>query len=159
MIQLREATRDDIAFICQAEQQEDTQKFIISWPQEKHILALVDDDLLHLMIELDKEAVGFVILAGLQNENESVEFRRIVVVKKRQGYGQAAIRLVQDYVFGQCHAHRLWLDVKEANTRAQSIYKKLGFVVEGTLRDCLKTGHLYESLIVMSMLYDEYIAQ
>ena len=54
------------------------------------------------------------------------------------------------------HNHRLWLDVKVQNQRAQAIYKAAGFVVEGTLRECLKSEYGYESLMIMSILQQEY---
>ena len=41
-------------------------------------------------------------------------------------------------------AHRLWLDVKEQNTRARAVYEKEGFRYEGTLRECLKGPEGFE---------------
>jgi RimJ/RimL family protein N-acetyltransferase len=50
----------------------------------------------------------------------------------------------------------MWLDVKEQNHRAQAVYKGAGFFVEGKLRECLKSGNGYDSLIIMSVLRPEY---
>jgi RimJ/RimL family protein N-acetyltransferase len=51
---------------------------------------------------------------------------------------------------------RLWLDVKESNERARHVYESEGFLVEGILRECLKGEYGFESLVVMSILRDEY---
>ena len=63
-----------------------------------------------------------------------------MIVQKGQGYGHAALRLLKKVAFEQWQAHRLWLDVKDFNHRARHLYAAEGFVVEGTLRECLKNG-------------------
>ena len=54
------------------------------------------------------------------------------------------------------HAHRLWLDVYDNNVRAQNVYEAQGFTREGILRECIKAGNTYYSLIVMSILEYDY---
>lgn len=95
-------------------------------------------------------------MAGLAEANQSIEFRRIVITEKGRGYGREALRRVKSMAFGELKAHRLWLDVKEHNFRARHVYESEGFVVEGKLRECLKSEDGYESLVVMSILRDEY---
>jgi len=75
---------------------------------------------------------------------------------KGQGVGRAALREVKRVAFGDLRAHRLWLDVKKRNTRAQALYQGEGFVVEGELRESVKVEGGFESLVVMSMLADEF---
>jgi diamine N-acetyltransferase len=58
--------------------------------------------------------------------------------------------------FDTLTAHRLWLDVKEWNLRARTLYEREGFRYEGTLRECCKETTGYSSLIVMSILESEY---
>jgi diamine N-acetyltransferase len=99
--------------------------------------------------------VGFVLLAGLTNENRSVGLRRIVVEPAGRGLGRAALALVLDHAFDGLGAHRVWLDVKVDNARARRAYEAVGFVAEGVLRDALLTDGRYESLVVMSVLAHE----
>lgn len=80
-----------------------------------------------------------------------------MVTEKGKGYGKEALRLVKQLAFEELGAHRLWLDVKKQNVRARHVYESEGFVVEGVLRECLKAEAGFESLVVMSMLRDEYI--
>ncbi|WP_412679524.1 GNAT family N-acetyltransferase [Brevibacillus agri] len=68
------------------------------------------------------------------------------------------MRQIKEWAFREQKAHRLWLDVKETNGVARALYLSEGFREEGILRDCLKTGDTYESLVVLSMLADEYEA-
>ncbi len=157
-IRLRPTQCEDLDFVLAAEQSEENRAFVGQWTREQHAAALEDRDMAHFIVErtADERRVGYIILAGLHNVNQSIEFRRIVVTEKGQGYGRAALRLVKQLAFETLGAHRLWLDVKDHNQRAQGVYLAEGFVVEGTLRECLKAGERFESLIVMSMLRSEY---
>jgi Acetyltransferases, including N-acetylases of ribosomal proteins len=60
--------------------------------------------------------------------------------------------------FRDLGAHRFWLDVHSANTRALALYRSEGFVEEGRLRESVRNGEGFDSLIVLSMLRDEYEA-
>lgn len=105
------------------------------------------------------EPVGYIIIAGLENTNLSLEFVRITIGEKGRGYGKESFRLIKDWAFTKHNANRLWLDVKVNNMRAIHLYKKQGFVVEGTLRECLKNEKGFESLHIMSILKSEFVNQ
>ena len=64
--------------------------------------------------------------------------------------------MLKQLAFRDLAAHRFWLDVKSHNTRAKALYDSEGFVVEGTLREAVRTERGFESLIVMSMLQTEF---
>ena len=49
--------------------------------------------------------------------------------------------------------------MKQHNSRAKALYDSEGFVVEGELRDAVKTASGFESLIVMSMLRSEFLGR
>jgi RimJ/RimL family protein N-acetyltransferase len=157
-IELRRTTETDLQYVLSAEADEDSRPFITAWPEEKHRRALDEANIQHLIIESkpNNHPIGFVILAGLQGEHRNIEFMRIVVTEKGKGYGRAAVRAIKRHVFETLSAHRLWLDVKEHNTRARALYEKEGFRYEGTLRECLKRPNGFESLVVMSLLEQEY---
>jgi diamine N-acetyltransferase len=154
-VHLRQTRNTDLDYVLAAEHGEDNRPFIIPWTREQHLQAMADRDCAHLIAEANTK-VGYVILAGLLDPNRSVEFRRIVITDKGQGYGRAVITLVKELVFDTYKAHRLWLDVKEQNARARQLYQQSGFIVEGTLRECLRRGTGYDSLVIMSVLQREH---
>jgi RimJ/RimL family protein N-acetyltransferase len=78
------------------------------------------------------------------------------VQAKGSGFGRAALRVAKKVAFDDLGAHRFWLDVKTHNTRAKALYDSEGFVVEGTLRESVRTDNGFQSLIVMSMLQAEF---
>ena len=149
---------DDLDFVLSAEQSAENRSFVSVWVRAQHLGAVTAEDALHLIIEntADGSRVGYVILAGLVDANQSIELRRIVVTEKGKGYGKEALRLVKRLAFEELKAHRLWLDVKEHNVRARNLYESEGFVAEGLLRECIKGEVGFESLVVMSMLDGEY---
>ena len=152
-VRLRRTIDADLDFVLKAEQDPANRPFIIPWPRHMHLAALGNPNIAHRIAEDEKQAaVGFIILAGLQAPNASIEFRRVVVVRKRHGYGRAIVQAVKRFAFDELHAHRLWLDVKEDNDRARALYKSEGFAEEGILRECMGGPGGSESLVIMSLL-------
>lgn len=152
---LRPTTPDDLARVLALEADPEAAAFIIRWSEDEHRFAIAADDQAHIIFEQHGQITGFALLAGLLDRNQTVELRRIVVSPVGHGLGRAALSLLIDHAFNELAAHRLWLDVKVANERAQRAYQRAGFVREGVLRDALLTNGSFESLIVMSMLRQE----
>ena len=157
MILLRKANAEDVPYILAVENSEENTPFITQWSREQHLEALADPDQMHLIVEAkpNSRPIGYVIMAGLQNPHQSLELRRLAIQDKGKGYGRKTLRLVKSWAFGQLGTHRLWLDVRDHNTRARHLYASEGFKVEGILRECVKVGDGYESLVIMSMLASE----
>ncbi len=157
LIRIRRTLPEDLDYVIATEQHADNVIYITPWTREQHKSALESEDVLHLILEDHlANSVGYMILRGFSNEHQCIEFMRIVISDKGKGYGRDAIRLIQTYVFNELHAHRLWLDVKEHNHRAKNLYESLGFRYEGMLRECIKSGDTYESLIIMAILRREF---
>jgi RimJ/RimL family protein N-acetyltransferase len=153
---IRRTRPADLDFVLRAEQ--DDGAHVSPWPRERHRAAIEDADEAHWMLcRADGgDPVGFVLLAGMRSPASSLELRRIVVADKGRGYGREALRFVKRFAFGDRDAHRLWLDVFEPNARARGLYESEGFRIEGKLRECVRAGDGYLSLIVMSMLRHEW---
>lgn len=134
-------------------------RFIDPWTEERHRRCIEATDEAHLLVVDGERVLGFVLLAGLNNEHRSVELRRIVIGDRGKGTGRAALRLVLQEAFSALGAHRVWLDVKPDNARARRAYAAMGFIEEGVLRDALRTERGYESLILMSILAPDWAAE
>lgn len=83
-------------------------------------------------------------MTGLENSNRSIEFRRFIICNKGRGLGRETIRLIKKIAFEHLNAHRLWLDVRIKNKRAQNLYKSEGFKEEGIFRDSVLFNGHYE---------------
>jgi diamine N-acetyltransferase len=159
-VRLRPTMLSDLDFVISVEQDAANRPFITPWERTQHEGAVRIPDFRHFIVESGPgyASTGFVILQGCRNPHHSVELKRIVLQSKGQGLGRACVRLLTQMAFRDLGAHRFWLDVKSLNVRAQALYRSEGFVEEGRLRDSVKTDDGYDSLILMSMLEDEYAA-
>jgi RimJ/RimL family protein N-acetyltransferase len=159
-VRLRPTMSSDLEFVLTLEQDPANLPFITPWERTQHEAAIRFPDFRHFIVEGGPEgtqAVGFVILIGCKSRHQSLELKRMVVRSKGEGHGRAALREVKKIAFGDLHAHRLWLDVKQHNTRAKALYDSEGFVVEGVLRESVRVESGFESLVVMSMLQPEFV--
>ncbi|MEK5450327.1 GNAT family N-acetyltransferase [Paenibacillus sp. FSL R7-0331] len=156
-VDLRPAARQDLDFVLAAEQNELNCRYIGQWSREKHTAAITDEDMLHLIVQ-DKtgQPAGYIIITGLKDPNQSVNLLRIVINMKGLGYGTAALSLLKDWIFTNTGTHRLWLDVKEFNSTARHVYEAAGFTTEGILREAVKHGDSFDSMVIMSILRQEY---
>ncbi|MDF2886391.1 MAG: family N-acetyltransferase [Lacrimispora sp.] len=159
IIILKNTQENDLDFVVECEHRPDNAQYVGQWTKEQHRVSMSQEDILHLsMVEAStNKLVGYVILAGITNPNHNMEFRRIVISDKGHGFGRETLKLIKKIAFEQLNAHRLWLDVRYKNHKAQRLYKSEGFVEEGILRECILYNNSYESLIVMSILKSEYM--
>jgi diamine N-acetyltransferase len=157
-VRLRPTMQSDLDYVLSLERDPENLPYITPWEKIQHEAAIRFPDFRHFIIEAgpELERGGFLILIGCRNQHQSIELKRMVVQNKHQGVGRAALRVVKKIAFDDLGAHRFWLDIKKRNTRAQALYVSEGFVFEGELREAVKVEDGYDSLVVMSMLQDEY---
>ncbi|WP_418315277.1 GNAT family N-acetyltransferase [Piscinibacter sakaiensis] len=159
-IRLRPTMLSDLDFVLSVEQDPLNLPFITPWERIQHEGAVRFPDFRHFIVEAgaDYASAGFVILQGCRNPHHSIELKRLVLLPAMHGIGigRSCLRWLAQMAFRDLGAHRFWLDVKALNLPAQALYRSEGFVEEGRLRESVKTADGYDSLIVMSMLADEY---
>lgn len=157
-IRLMKTRLEDISEIVGLENEDGNKSFIFPYTSEQH-KATIDDENMEYLTVWDKPSgriIGFIILCGIKNPNKSLEFRRIVISEKGKGIGRQCICLIKEYCFISLRFHKLWLDVFQDNERASNLYRSEGFRLDGILRDEIKTGNGYRSLLLMSILESEY---
>lgn len=157
-IVFRLTEESDLPFVQRAEASEHNALFVGQWTERQHRDAIRSGDYAHLLLadRATGEAIGYAILHGLEPQPSSVLLQRLVVEPKGKGYGREALRTLKHIVFNEWKAHRLWLDVRTNNPRAERLYQSEGFRAEGLLRDIDRVRDRYVSLTVMSILEDEY---
>ena len=77
---------------------------------------------------------------------------RLLPEFRRQGIGERLIRQTLDAArdFG---LRRVELTVRESNTGAIELYKRVGFATEGLQRNPILVDGVYENLVLMGMLF------
>ena len=149
---LRATVEADLPALTALEVDDDTRRWLGDTSVEWHRAALRDGDQEHLILEDDGRICGLAVLAGLDSPHGGVELRRLVIAthQRGRGFGRRAVRRVLTRAF-DTGAHRVWLDVKAANTRARAVYQGEGFVVEGVLPEAVREDDgSWSSLVVMA---------
>ncbi|MUG95955.1 GNAT family N-acetyltransferase [Scytonema sp. UIC 10036] len=156
----RQANTNDIDFILSQESRDEYATFIIRWSRDEHRKNLANPDKQYFIIENELgQPSGYVILSGLKSPNRSIELTRIVITQPGLGYGKSILRILIKMIFEEYKAHRFWLDVFEHNQRARHVYQTCGFKEEGVLREAVRQGDKYSSLVIMSLLESEYFTE
>lgn len=102
--------------------------------------------------------VGYLELNRIDETQRSASISRVIVDPDRRGEGVATemVRGVVDIAFDEYDCHRIDLRVFDFNDAAIRCYERVGFVREGTLRDARRYEDRYWSVVVMSLLEDEW---
>jgi RimJ/RimL family protein N-acetyltransferase len=133
-----------------------TQAQVDSWYRTRRL----DPDRLDLAVVVYGTCVGEVVLNDLDGHNASCAFRISLAGPHvyGRGYGTEATRLVLDHAFTTVGLHRVELEVHAFNRRAQHVYQRLGFVVEGVRRQALRWDERWHDTIVMGLLAPDWHA-
>ena len=130
-------------------------KLLLDWYRSRNSQA----DRLDLAL-VDKAAgacVGEAVLNQWDPGNESCSFRIFIGPAGRdRGLGTEATRLIVGYGFARLALHRISLEVYAFNPRARRVYEKVGFRVEGVLRESLRYNGEWVDATVMSILASEW---
>lgn len=73
-----------------------------------------------------------------------------------RGYGEDVVRTICRYGFEDLDLHRIGLTAAGHNARATRAYEKVGFVVEGSMRESRYVSGRYYDTTVMGLLRSEF---
>jgi RimJ/RimL family protein N-acetyltransferase len=103
--------------------------------------------------------IGYTTLKRARPEHRSAEFG--IAIERGHwdaGYGTDATRTILRFAFTQMGLHRVELDVLDTNARAQRVYEKVGFQVEGRARESRFRDGRWHDTVRMSILAHEFAA-
>ncbi|MER8184802.1 GNAT family protein [Kitasatospora sp. NPDC094015] len=107
--------------------------------------------------QADGRLIGLVRLHGAEPETGGAEIDIYLGEKEYWGggYGTDAMRTMCRYGFEQMRLHRIQLTVVAENEPARHLYRKLGFVEEGRLRQVFRRDGRWHDHILMGLLEGE----
>lgn len=73
-----------------------------------------------------------------------------------QGFGTEIMHTLLQFVFNQMNIRKVKLQVLDFNHRAIRLYEKLGFEVEGTLKQEVFRNNSYHDVMVMALFKENY---
>lgn len=125
MLTVRPTAQNDLSAVSALEAGPDTGRWLADRSPAWHRAALQDPDQEHVILLDDGRIAGFAVLAGTTSPHHSIELRRLVLGTEHRGrgLGRQGLRALTAWGFDDAGAHPVWLDVKEANTRARTLYR------------------------------------
>ena len=116
----------------------------------RFVICLLDDD----------RAIGRIDVFEIDRQNGSCAFGITIGDPDLwgQGLGTDAVNALIDFAFGQLRMERVWLDTDDHNERAQAVYLKAGFTLEGRFRRAFYQDGRWSDDLRMAMLREEWAA-
>lgn len=101
--------------------------------------------------------VGEIVLNQISERHRSANFRIGLNVHPHagKGYGTEAMQLLLPWAFETLKLHRIELEVFSFNPRAQHVYRKLGFQVEGVRKECHWLEGAWHDAILMRLFRED----
>jgi diamine N-acetyltransferase len=166
-IKLRPLEREDLRFVHHLNNNANVMRYWFEEPYETFAeLSALYEEHIHDQIErrfiVDEHAqnVGLVELMEINYVHRSAEFQ-IIIAPEHQAKGLAvrATRLALDYGFSVLNLHKIYLIVDKDNRKAVHIYTKLGFKVEGVLKEEFFMNGEYRDVTRMCIFQREHLAR
>lgn len=111
------------------------------------------------MIVVDALVVGYFRLSNHSTQNSTIYIGADIAPEYvGRGFAKRAYQQFIPFLFEQYNLNKITLEVLSTNTRAINLYKKLGFLQEGTKRQEVLKNEIYVDSIIMSILKQDYYA-
>lgn len=169
MIRLRELERSDVPVINR-------------WRQDRLLTAGLGAPHRHIGIEVDErwfevylerrgvdvrcaickddgaEPIGLISLTGVDPVHKHAELHILLGDRAShgQGIGTEATRAMVSHGFHDLNLHRIYLFVLDSNATARRMYERVGFRLEGTMREAAFKDGKYEDVHLMGLLQPEF---
>ena len=119
-----------------------------------------DEAFFMIVRRADNRAIGHVALYQINHRLQTGDFAILIGDRAAwgQGLGRTCTRWVCEYGFTQLNLRRITLGVLATNERAFKLYRSLGFVEEGRLRQAQFKHGAYVDVILMALFREELTA-
>lgn len=127
---------------------------------EKRFFESDMDERRYTILTLRKERIGTIGFREVNIPARSATLFIVIGDKNYwgQGYGSDAIETILRFLFNQWNFHRVSLDTWDGNLRAKKAYEKLGFKLEGKLRDARFVSGEYRDALIYGLLSTEFLS-
>ena len=151
------ATQADIPAIMAIERTPGFEDYVGRWSEEQHAAELAKKSTRYFVLRDGGAIQAFAIFQHIGDPDLRVHLKRIVAKDAGQGLGSRLLSQALDWLYTETETNRIDLDLFVENERARRAYEKLGFIVEGRLRDYHRSvdGRIRDALI-MSILRKDW---
>lgn len=102
--------------------------------------------------------IGNVYMTDIDERNQSCVSHVLIGDKRYWGRGIAteAYRLALEYMFNERNIHRVMAIVLENNIASLKMHQKVGYQIEGLMRDSVYKDGKWQNQYILGLLRDEY---
>ncbi|GAA0590966.1 spermidine N1-acetyltransferase [Virgibacillus siamensis] len=163
-LRLRTIEKTDLEFLHKLNNDPDVMKFWFEEPymsmeklKEAHEKSQNSTQHRQFILALDNEKIGYVGLFDMEERHRNAEFG-IMIDPEFQGNGYAgkATKLALEYGFQQLNLHKIFLFVAKKNEKAIHIYEKIGFQIEGELKEHFFVDGTYHDAVMMRIFQRDF---
>ncbi|HAT4122602.1 GNAT family N-acetyltransferase [Clostridium perfringens] len=126
--------------------------------QEKYISNLINNsgDSKRFIID-NGNAIGMVGLYSINFINRNCDLGIYIGEKSQQGKGYAkeAMNLILDFAFNNLNLKKIKLNVVDGNSKALNLYKSIGFIEVGVLKEERFINGKFEDVKIMELIKGE----
>jgi RimJ/RimL family protein N-acetyltransferase len=154
------ASEADIPAIMAIERTPGFEGFVGRWTRERHLEEIAKDSSRYFLLRNGGEVQAFAIFQQIGEPDLRVHLKRIVARDAGQGSGTRLLGHAIEWLYTNSRTNRIDLDLFVENERARHTYEKMGFIVEGHLRDYHRSvdGRIRDAL-VMSILRRDWASR
>ncbi|WP_455818295.1 GNAT family N-acetyltransferase [Pseudomonas cerasi] len=113
----------------------------------------------HLRTREEDRLIGFATLHSIEWNNQSATLAIGLgnAQDRGKGYGDEGLKLLLHYAFMELNLYRLGLEVIAYNRRAQDLYTRNGFQIEGVIRQAVYRDNQRFDRVAMGILRPEWL--
>ena len=115
-------------------------------------------DMMFLICDGDLTPVGTISLVDVDHRNQKAEFGRLLIASpenRGKGLAMLASKKLLDFGRNQLNLTKIYLYVFSTNSRAISLYKKLGFQAEGCFAGDIFSEGQWQDVIRMAVIFED----
>jgi RimJ/RimL family protein N-acetyltransferase len=103
--------------------------------------------------EDEKKLIGTCGLFEIDEISRKAELRIKIGDKEYWGHGAGtnAVKLLVEFGFSSMNLNKIWLKVMKDNVRAVKSYEKVGFIIEGELKQDMFINGEYKDILLMAL--------
>lgn len=118
---------------------------------------ICDENTIHLLIVSDGDPVGTISLDPINWSSRRAEIGYCVSpVQQNKGYGTKATQLLVEYAFDELGLHKMTANVLEYNKSSIKLLERIGFTVEGKMRDAEFVNGVFQDMHRYGILENEW---
>ena len=112
---------------------------------------------LGIFLKLNNKHIGNIEISDIEMVHRKANYSIIIWSNEGEGHGFSASFVLFEHAFSKLNLNRISLSVNSSNKAAVNLYKKLGFIEEGLMRESFIREDKKYDFLVMGLLRKDFL--